>query len=141
MTGVGGGSLMTPILIMAFGIHPATAVGTDLLYAALTKICGSAVHGVNGAIDWPVTRRLALGSVPAAALTLWALSHFGLDAKGTSAAIATILGFALILTAITLLFRKRLLWAMASVMEGRTEREISALTTALGVALGVLVSN
>ena len=69
-TGVGGGSLMTPLLVLLFGIHPATAVGTDLLYAGLTKICGSAVHGFNDSIDWRVTRRLASGSVPAAALTL-----------------------------------------------------------------------
>src|SRR3974390_1651026 len=83
-TGVGGGSLMTPLLVLLFGIHPATAVGTDLLYAGLTKICGSPLHGVNGAIEWRVTRRLASGSVPAAALTLWALSHFGVDSKGTT---------------------------------------------------------
>ena len=74
-TGVGGGSLMTPLLVLLFGIHPATAVGTDLLYAGLTKICGSAVHSHNNAIDWRVVRRLATGSVPAAALALWTLAH------------------------------------------------------------------
>ena len=62
-TGVGGGSLMTPLLVLLFGIHPATAVGTDLLYAGLTKICGTAVHSLNHAVDWRVMRRLALGSV------------------------------------------------------------------------------
>ena len=139
-TGVGGGSLMTPLLVLLFGIHPATAVGTDLLYAGLTKICGSAVHGFNRAIDWRVTRRLAAGSIPAAAVTLWVLSHFGVNSKGTTTAITTTLGFALILTAVTLIFRQRLLGAMASLMEGRTEREISVLTTVLGAALGVLVS-
>src|ERR1700736_1261604 len=84
-TGVGGGSLMTPLLVLLFGIHPATAVGTDLLYAGLTKISGTAVHGLNGAIDWRITRRLALGSAPAAALTLIALAYFGHDSKATSA--------------------------------------------------------
>ena len=64
MTGVGGGSLMTPVLILLFGIHPATAVGTDLLYAAATKTAGSVVHGFNGTIDWRVVRRLATGSDP-----------------------------------------------------------------------------
>src|SRR5271170_7840200 len=83
-TGVGGGSLMTPLLVLLFGIHPATAVGTDLLYAGLTKICGSAVHGFNDSIDWRVLRRLALGSIPATAVTLLALSHFGVDSKGAS---------------------------------------------------------
>ena len=78
-TGVGGGSLMTPLLVLLFGIHPATAVGTDLLYAGITKISGSIVHNINGAIDWRITRRLAMGSAPAAALTLLALAHFGAD--------------------------------------------------------------
>ena len=82
-TGVGGGSLMTPLLVLVFGIHPVTAVGTDLLYAGVTKISGSIVHGANDAIDWRVVRRLAAGSVPAAALTLWMLAHFGVDSKGT----------------------------------------------------------
>ena len=111
---------MTPLLVLLFGIHPATAVGTDLLYAGLTKICGSCVHGFNDAIDWRVTRRLASGSVPAAALTLWTLSQFGVDSKGTSAAITTTLGFALILTAVTLVFRRRLLSAVASFFDRRT---------------------
>jgi uncharacterized protein len=61
MTGVGGGSLMTPLLILLFGIHPAAAVGTDLLYAAATKTAGSLVHGFNRTIDWRVVRRLATG--------------------------------------------------------------------------------
>jgi uncharacterized membrane protein YfcA len=139
-TGVGGGSLMTPLLVLLFGIHPATAVGTDLLYAGLTKICGSAVHGRNHAIDWRVVRRLASGSVPAAGVALWALSHYGVDSKGTSTAITTTLGFALILTAVTLLFRKRLLAATAAFLERRSDNEIAALTVTLGVVLGVLVS-
>ena len=139
-TGVGGGSLMTPLLVLLFGIHPATAVGTDLLYAGLTKISGSIVHGYNGAIDWRVTRRLASGSVPAAALTLLALAHFGVDAKETNVTITTTLGFALILTAVTLLFRRRLLKAVVSFFDQRSHREIAALTVALGALVGVLVS-
>ena len=70
MTGVGGGSLMTPLLVLLFGVHPATAVGTDLLYAAATKTCGSLVHGLAGSIKWEIVRRLATGSVPAAIATL-----------------------------------------------------------------------
>jgi uncharacterized membrane protein YfcA len=139
-TGVGGGSLMTPLLVLLFGIHPATAVGTDLLYAGLTKTCGSLVHGINDAIDWRVVRRLASGSVPAAALALWTLSHFGVDAKGTNAAITTTLGFALILTAVTLLFRRRLLTGASAFLDRRSDKEIGLLTIALGAALGVLVS-
>jgi uncharacterized membrane protein YfcA len=139
-TGVGGGSLMTPLLVLLFGVHPATAVGTDLLYAGLTKICGSAVHGFNGAIDWKVTRRLALGSIPATAVTLLALSHFGVDSKGASVTITTTLGFALIVTAVTLVFRKRFIALAGLVLDNRSDGEIAALTVALGVVLGILVS-
>src|SRR5262249_25596365 len=70
MTGVGGGSLMTPLLILLFGIHPATAVGTDLLYASATKAGGSLVHGIPHNIEWPAVRRLAAGSVPTSIVTL-----------------------------------------------------------------------
>ena len=75
VTGVGGGSLMTPILVMLFGVAPTTAVGTDLLYASITKMFGVGVHHGHGTVDWQVVRRLALGSLPAAALTL-AWMHF-----------------------------------------------------------------
>lgn len=70
MTGVGGGSLVTPLLILLFGVHPATAVGTDLLYAAATKSSGTLVHGLNRNIEWRVVGRLAAGSVPTTAITL-----------------------------------------------------------------------
>ncbi len=139
-TGVGGGSLMTPLLVLVFGIHPATAVGTDLLYAGLTKISGSIVHGLNGSVDWRITRRLAYGSAPAAALTLLALSHFGADTKSTTQLISTVLGFALILTALTLLFRRWLLAKVAQTLAKLDDRQIGWMTTGLGVVLGVLVS-
>ncbi|HEY1940962.1 MAG TPA: sulfite exporter TauE/SafE family protein [Roseiarcus sp.] len=140
LTGVGGGSLMTPLLVLAFGIHPATAVGTDLLYAGVTKISGSLVHNFNGAVDWRITRRLASGSVPAAALTLIALSHFGRDTKSVSDLITTVLGFALLLTAAMLVFRKWMLAKVAATVERLNERQIASLTVLLGAALGVLVS-
>src|SRR5271168_2722191 len=78
MTGVGGGSLMTPVLILLFGIHPATAVGTDLLYAAATKTGGTLVHGIGRTVDWRIVGRLAAGSVPTTAITLLALAHLGI---------------------------------------------------------------
>src|SRR5277367_6250083 len=77
LTGVGGGSLMTPLLILLFGIHPVTAVGTDLLYAAATKTAGSAVHGFNKTIDWRIVGKLALGSVPMTVLTVLFLYYLG----------------------------------------------------------------
>src|SRR5476649_2107924 len=75
MTGVGGGYLMTPILILLFGIHPVTAVGTDLLYASITKTAGSLVHNLKKTIEWRLVGRLATGSIPASLLTIAAL-HF-----------------------------------------------------------------
>src|ERR1035437_8553487 len=79
MTGVGGGSLMTPLLILLFGVHPATAVGTDLLYAAATKAGGGVVHGWARSIHWPAVIRLASGSIPASILTLFVLWQLDLD--------------------------------------------------------------
>src|SRR3954454_1352783 len=79
MTGVGGGSLMTPLLVLLFGVHPATAVGTDLLYAGATKLAGTAAHGRKGSVDWRVVGTLALGSVPTSIISLWSLRHLGLS--------------------------------------------------------------
>src|SRR6202012_532022 len=110
MTGVGGGSLMTPILVLLFGMHPATAVGTDLLYASLTKANGSVVHGYNRTVDWRVVGRLALGSVPATALTIAALHFFDAgNSKSAQLLITQVLAFALLFTAISLLLRKPLM--------------------------------
>ena len=139
-TGVGGGSLMTPLLVLAFGVNPATAVGTDLLYAGLTKISGSAVHAFHGAVDWRMTRRLAYGSVPAAALSLLLLAHLGTASEASGGVITTTLGFALMMTAATLIFRKALLSRLARLLDGVSERTIGLLTVVLGAVLGVLVT-
>src|SRR5436305_9131226 len=74
LTGVGGGSLMTPILVLVFGVAPVTAVGTDLLYAGITKAGGTLAHGIRGNVDWRVAALLAAGSVPATMLAIGALS-------------------------------------------------------------------
>src|ERR1700722_7081219 len=74
-TGMGGGALMTPLLILLFGVHPATAVGTDLLYASATKTIGTLVHGLNQTVQWRIVTLLAMGSVPTTtALTLLVIS-------------------------------------------------------------------
>jgi uncharacterized membrane protein YfcA len=140
LTGVGGGSLMTPLLVLAFGFHPATAVGTDLLYASATKTVGGAVHGVRGTVDWAIVRRLALGSLPAAALTLLVISRVGAHASETGTAITVVLGVALILTALATFFRARIVTYVAPVFEGMSARRLAGLTVLLGVVLGVLVS-
>ncbi len=140
MTGVGGGSLMTPLLILLFGIHPASAVGSDLLYAAVTKTGGTLVHGLNGTIDWRVVGRLAAGSVPATALTLLFLAR--LDVSGTTASglITGVLGAALFATGIALIFRKRILVAYARHVGKLSPRRTALLTMATGAVLGGLVS-
>nr|WP_314489770.1 sulfite exporter TauE/SafE family protein [uncultured Pseudomonas sp.] len=142
MTGVGGGSLMTPILLW-FGINPATAVGTDLLYAAITKASGVWVHGRNKNIDWKITGWLSLGSVPAAALTLWFLSTLHADTSALNAVIKQGLAAVLILTALAILFKSRL-QAFASRHAGDhyhlSERALNILTVVTGVVLGIMVT-
>jgi uncharacterized membrane protein YfcA len=140
MTGVGGGSLMTPLLILLFGIHPASAVGTDLLFAAGTKTAGTLVHGLNGTIDWRLVARLAVGSIPMTALTLVALSCFGIDSSAARGLITTVLGGALVATAAVLIFRKRILALRTAYIGELDPRRASALTVLLGAVLGVLVS-
>jgi uncharacterized protein len=139
-TGVGGGSLMTPLLILLFGIHPATAVGTDLLFAAVTKSCGTLVHGMNKTVSWVVTGRLAMGSVPATALTLFLVSHFNVDTARASVLISTVLGIALILTAISLIFRSKVLAFAARHLDDLYPPRVRQLTILTGAILGVLVS-
>ncbi|MBS0583096.1 MAG: sulfite exporter TauE/SafE family protein [Proteobacteria bacterium] len=139
-TGVGGGSLMTPLLVVVFGFNPATAVGTDLLYAALTKTCGTFVHGRNATVDWRIVGRLASGSLPAATAMIFLLQHLDRSGQGTDRLIGAVLGVALILTAISLVFRGRILARFAHVAEGLQERQVQRLTIVLGVVLGAVVS-
>ena len=140
MTGVGGGSLMTPLLILLFGIHPSTAVGTDLLYAAATKTGGSLVHGLSRSIHWPAVIRLACGSIPASILTLFLMWQFELSAASQRSVINLVLCFALLLTATSLIFRKSILDRYRARMERVDAATTTIATVATGAALGVLVS-
>src|SRR5947209_3164431 len=97
-TGVGGGSLMTPLLILVFGVPPAAAVGTDLIYAAITKTGGSIVHGYNKTVDWRLVGRLAMGSIPATIVTIAALYWLNVDSNAAKLLITRTLGIALLLT-------------------------------------------
>jgi uncharacterized membrane protein YfcA len=140
LTGVGGGSLMTPLLVLVFGIHPTTAVGTDLLYAAATKTVGTGVHGSKRTVQWSIVGRLAAGSVPAAAITLWVLSRQAKHAASVNSLITTSLGWALVATAIAILFRKTIVnFALSKAPEVGPGR-VALLTILLGAVLGVLVS-
>jgi uncharacterized membrane protein YfcA len=139
-TGVGGGSMMTPLLILVFGIHPTTAVGTDLLFAAVTKSCGTVVHGMNKTVSWKITKRLAIGSVPATVLTIFAISYLKVDTARASVIISTLLGIALILTALSLIFRRKVLDFAASHLDDLSPARARHLTILTGGILGVLVS-
>jgi uncharacterized membrane protein YfcA len=140
MTGVGGGSLMTPLLILLFGIHPATAVGTDLLYAAATKTCGSLVHGFAHSIDWRVVRRLASGSIPATVMTLTVLSHSDLDGEAARSLITLVLSTALFFTACVLVFGEPIAKLYRARVAELDSRRTAAATVLVGLLLGVLVS-
>jgi uncharacterized protein len=110
ITGVGGGSLMTPLLVFLFGFKASVAVGTDLLYAAITKTGGVLVHhGKHGSVDWRIVGLLALGSLPFAGLTLYAIKQLMAIGKETTGMITYSLGIALILTACALLIRAALM--------------------------------
>jgi uncharacterized protein len=139
MTGIGGGSLMTPLLILFFGISPTTAVGTDLLYAAVTKTAGATIHGLVGTIDWRIVGRLAAGSVPMTALTLFTLSRMNLASFAVHHLITTVLGVALFLSAFVLVFRRRILRRYGDRVAALDPKRIRTLTIATGIALGILV--
>jgi uncharacterized membrane protein YfcA len=140
MTGTGGGALMTPMLILVFGIHPVTAVGTDLLYASLTKASGTVVHAHNRTVDWKVVGWMAVGSIPMTAITLFSLYYLDVRGDATQNLVTKILGLALFLTAISLVFRKQIAQLYVDRV-GSISRELARnLTILTGAILGVLVS-
>lgn len=108
ITGVGGGSLMTPILIGLFRIEPHIAIGTDLLYAAISKFCGSMVHARKLNIVWPIVLWLAVGSIPASFGTAWVLEHYLSQSTHYKAVLTMVLGFMLTLTGVSIIFRTRI---------------------------------
>ena len=140
MTGVGGGSLMTPLLILLFGIHPTTAVGTDLLFAASTKTVGTMVHGAARTVDWALVGLLAIGSVPATIMTLIVLSRFDLHGATAQHAIALTLGAVLLVTALFLLAGKHRSRALCRSLGDLDARSVRLFTIMLGVVMGVLVT-
>ena len=139
MTGVGGGSLMTPLLLSVFKLHPAVAIGTDLWFASITKTSGAVAHHRHGNVDYRITALLLLGSIPASLGTV-ALMHYTGLTKGWASALTFSLGIALLLTAVTVAYRQA--WHAVGL---RLERWIPAerkpaLTVLAGLVLGVLVS-
>jgi uncharacterized protein len=139
LTGVGGGSLMTPILMMFFNVKAIVAVGTDLLYAAITKSVGIFAHGKLGNIDWKIVRLLCYGSIPAAIATTIYLRYSDVASDTTIANIKFWLGIALLLTSLSVLFRNQL---AQSSKKGHwiNPKYTPALTVILGLILGYLVT-
>lgn len=142
LTGVGGGSLMTPILLM-FGFPPHIAIGTDLLYAAITKSGGVVMHHKQKTIDWSIMFKLAAGSIPASAITVIILNLYFQDVNEYSQILTNSLGLMLIMTALVLVFKRR-------IQEHQLEKAVpllqsfqhhaSKVTVAMGILLGVLVT-
>ncbi len=147
LTGVGGGSLMTPLLTM-MGVPLHTAIGTDLLYASISKAGGAIVHQRHRNIDWRITLTLAAGSIPAAILTVWALREWFPDAASYKHILTLALGFMLLLTALSLLLRPLIQRRLQAAGTARTQgpvrawlaRHTTAATIFMGLLLGVLVT-
>lgn len=139
ITGVGGGSLMTPLLLSVFKLSPAVAIGTDLWFAALTKMSGSVAHARHGHVNWAITRRLLAGSIPASIATI-ALMHLTGITKGWASALTFSLGIALLLTAVVVAFKKSWQALGLRLEHWIPESRKPALTVASGLVLGVLVS-
>jgi uncharacterized membrane protein YfcA len=141
MTGVGGGSLMTPLLTLLFGVSPSVAVGTDLAFASITKGAGTITHRFNGTVNWAIVRRLCLGALPAALIATLVLSRFGaLDARIGQVIRYSIAG-SVMLTVVALLFRRRMLaWIKAHPERQLQGRSLSVATVIAGAVLGTLVT-
>ena len=138
ITGVGGGSLMTPLLL-AFGFPLHIAVGTDLLYAAITKSGGVIVHTRLKNIRWDLVLLMALGSIPASALSIYALKYWFQSPENYAGIISTALGITLILTSVVIIFRSRLSTLMQK-FGGIKSKNMTGLTLIMGLILGILVT-
>ena len=140
LTGVGGGSLMTPLLVLLFKFSPTTAVGTDLLFAAATKTVGTSIHSALKGVDWRIVGRLALGSVPATILTLLAIAHYGATSHVINTAITLTLGIALLISVLSLFLRERVVTAAVRRNPDFGLNTSIGLTVVTGFVVGALVS-
>ena len=140
LTGVGGGSLMTPLLVLVFGFHPSTAVGTDLLFAAITKSVGTTIHNAGKSVDWRIVGRLAAGSIPATILTLIVLGHLGTTSKTVTSLISLVLGVALLLSAASLIVKDRVIAIAVRRNPDFGLHTSVGLTVLVGFIVGVVVS-
>ncbi|MTV39239.1 sulfite exporter TauE/SafE family protein [Duganella radicis] len=141
MTGVGGGSLMTPLLTLLFGVTPAVAVGTDLAFASLTKGVGTFTHRMRGTVHWDIVRRLCMGALPAALIASIGLKYFGTLSKEMGQIIRYTIAGSVFLTVIALLFRRKMLaWITTHPERQLQGRALHNATIFTGAVLGVLVT-
>lgn len=131
---------MTPLLVLLFGFHPSTAVGTDLLYASVTKSVGTAVHGKRQTVDWKIVAGLATGSIPAAIITLCVMAYVGVSSARSAFVLNVLLGGALLVTSIAVFFRPWILRWAGDHIDAMEARRVTRWTILLGAMLGVLVS-
>jgi uncharacterized membrane protein YfcA len=141
LTGVGGGSLMTPLLTLLFGIAPGVAVGTDLAFASVTKVAGTVAHRYRGTVHWDIVRRLCLGALPAAVIATLALKKFGALNPEIGQIIRYSIAGSVALTVIALLFRGKMqAWLNAHPEKHLHGKALTLATVASGILLGVLVT-
>jgi uncharacterized membrane protein YfcA len=141
MTGVGGGSLMTPLLTIIFGVAPTTAVGTDLAFAAITKGFGTAAHRLHGNVRWDIVRLLCIGSITTAIISILVLKFVGPVSKNFNHFISFSIGISVLLTAVSLLFRAKLLkWVQENPTFLPAGSRLKLATIIVGAAIGVLVT-
>jgi uncharacterized membrane protein YfcA len=141
LTGVGGGSLMTPLLTLLFGISPTVAVGTDLAFASITKSAGTFAHRFRGTVHWNVVKLLCIGALPAAILSTFALKSFGALDKEIAQIIRYSIAVSVLLTVIALLFRGRMQrWIIANPAKQLQGMQLNAATILAGALLGTLVT-
>lgn len=144
VTGVGGGSLMTPILIMLLHVDPRIAIGTDLLYASISKFCGTMVHYKQSNVVWSIVLWLALGSIPASIITNYVVAKYIGDINYIKTIMTAILGTMLLLTGLTLIFRNRVEAFFAKYRKTDDEKFVPSLARGklviMGLVLGVVVT-
>ncbi|MBR7746605.1 sulfite exporter TauE/SafE family protein [Undibacterium baiyunense] len=141
LTGVGGGSLMTPLLTLLFGVSPAVAVGTDLAFASITKATGTLTHRLRGSVEWHVVRLLCIGALPAALVATLALKYFGGLSQELGQIIRYSIAVSVLLTVIAILYRSKLIaWINAHPERQLEGKKLAGATIIAGAILGILVT-
>lgn len=139
LTGVGGGALMTPLLLLVFGFQPTTAVATDLWFATITKMAALGIHQKNQQIDWKVVRRMWWGSLPAAACVT-AACYFGVLSKIQPSFLSSLIGCAVLVTALGVLLKGRMRLESPPAAFYQLKKLQVTFTVVAGLLLGLMVS-